>query len=367
MSEYPQEVHPWTIQWFESLPEGYQQLDRVQRNPEPRPWDGLTGRPFEVNGAGGWTVEFESEFGVRLSQEFNSPPGSKAFVQVWANPGATLGGDLQVMVLNPATQAVVPLVGDHEALNIVGPAALTGYVYPPANGRYQVVLLCLAKTIDAIPVAGSIPVLEAVNVARRAVDYDELPRRNPGEVTYYPQLRFMDGIGQIGGQFREIGDALWNGNFTNPDTCPEKSLRWLAQMMGIQRAAYRDLAPEDMRALLRNTSENGLAAVGSRSSLTEVAKTLLTGGKQCTVSPHPTKAHTLRVSVLLAEVPNGELLTVEAQLRASGVVPAGHFIQVVEASTTWDQWEAAAGANWNELEARAPRWGDYDSLGATFD
>ena len=47
----------------------------------------------------------------------------------------------------------------------------------------------------------------------------------------------------------------------------------------------------------------------------------------------------------------------------AGVVPAGHVLVPQLASASWDEWSAAAGATWDEVEKRLITWNDADSAG----
>lgn len=365
---YPENIHPWTITWFESLPQSYQYLDRSQKNPAPPPWDGLNRLPFEFTEAGGWNVQYDGDDGRDISQDFVSTPGEKVHYQLWVNPALVTGGSVYVYAFLQGGGDLLPLNGAESLVNVTEPGLVEGWFYPPFNGNFTFLISAANATSEGSTLGGSGPLLDAVNISRRIVNYAELPRSAfaDGE-TFHPLLRYMDGIGQIGGQYRKVSDDLWEGIYTNPDTCPDDALRWLAQMMGIHRNVYGVLTNKALRGLLKRTAANGLAAIGSRSSLQEIFKSFLTGEQTCNVVPHPTEPHTIRVRVVLDEVPGGNLAALGEKLRASGTVPAGHLIQVVEGIPTWDQWESAAGATWNDYEANASTWSESDTLGLTFD
>lgn len=366
MRNYPEVIHPWTVNWFETLPEAYQQLDSEQRNPAVRAWDGLNVAPFDLTESGGWSQRYPSSqiIDYRVAV-FNVTPGHRVYFQVWVKPGAKPGLS-GAYVMNMAETEFIETTPDY-AMNgavITGPTLIEGYFYPPPSGQFKFFIANLSdENLDPT----SMPSFDAVNVSLRRVDYADLPTTLPGaEDSYYPMLRYMDGIGQIGGKYRALSDELWSGKYTDPELCPDSALRWLAQMLGVPRRIYQNLDAPELRQVLKNTAAQGLTAVGSRASLEEVAKSFLLGEKNCNIIPHPDKPHTLVVRVRIGEVPGGDLAALGAQLRATGVVPAGHLIEVAEGVPTWNQWEAAAGSTWVELESRAPRWNAYDELGLTF-
>lgn len=358
--KYPGVVHPWTVAWFETLPQSYQTLDAVQLNPVSPPWDGLTRLPFDLTTRGGWTIQEETAASLTIMQSFRAAPGQRMHVQLWGGPGSAPGGSVSVYAWNTETTSLLTLTGTSEAVEVNTPVELSAWFYPPASGLFTIAVVTQAAT----GVVASLPVVEAVNVSRRLVEKAELPHAEPSsEATTYPLLRFMDGIGQIGGQYRDTSDKLWDGYYTNPATCPDGSLRWLAQMAGIHRNVYQRLELADLRALITATVARGLTALGSRASLSDVVRPYLSGDKYCIVSPHPTKAHTIVIRVKFTEVPGNDLPALADNIRATGIIPAGHVIELAEAAVTWDQWEAAAGTSWNELEAQAPRWAEFDIIG----
>ncbi|MGP4995567.1 hypothetical protein [Glutamicibacter ardleyensis] len=366
---YPQNIHPWTIDWFETLPQSYQSLDAVQKNPPLTAWDGLNEDPYDLTEAGGWSKAWELTELSTIVHDFNSTPGIKVHYQIWAEPGEVSGGALDITVkelTENGPDGDILLNGETSGI-ADAPVLLEGWFYPTRTGKFTVAVTTNLKgLVEGAPVPDSKPVIKAVNISTRQVTYEELSGSYIPE-TFHPLLRFMDGVGQIGGEYRETSDNLWDGVYTNPDTCPDNALRWLAQMMGIHRNVYGVLSNEALRDLLKRTAAHGLAAIGSRSSLQEVFKSFLTGDQTCNVVPHPTEPHTIRVRVVLDEVPGGDLAALGEKLRASGTVPAGHVIQVVEGIPTWDQWESAAGTTWNDYEANASTWSESDTLGLSFD
>ena len=362
----PEEVHPWTVRWWESLPEGYRRLDAVQANPAVQVWDGLTQTPFDMGASGGWSRDSETDAGYRLVQRFRGSAGEKMWVQVWSSAPAVQGGALWVDVTN-RDGSTAEFFGQRVYNPVTGAVALSGYVFPTGDGTIILQVTVLSDVDGGVPVAGSLPVLVACNVGRREVTFEELPQPNAGTgTTYYPLLRWMDGIGQLGGQYRQISDDLWDGVYTNPETCPESSLRWLAQLMGVHRNVYSLLQPDDLRLLLINTGRRGLQALGSREALAEIVRPYLTGDKICVARPHPAQEHTIIFQVRVSEVPGGDLDALAEKVRGSGVVPAGHLIQIVEGQVSWDDWQDAAGETWGSVEEAAPTWNAADTLGSIF-
>lgn len=186
------------------------------------------------------------------------------------------------------------------------------------------------------------------------------------EMGYYPLLRFMNGAGGVAGAMRKISDDMWAGVYTDPNQVPDAALPWLAQMLGIT-ASQRRTTPEKLRQLLVDLTVTGRTSTGTRASIAEVAKRFLTGSKQVSVRPSTTAAHTIIVLVRASEVPGADLAGMAASIRATGVIPAGHDLQVVPADPSWDTWSAAAGTTWNELQVKAPTWQESDSLGVVLE
>ncbi len=186
------------------------------------------------------------------------------------------------------------------------------------------------------------------------------------EIGFYPMLRFMDGIGQIGGAMRKISDDMWAGFYTNPVTAPDLALPWLAQMLGVT-GSQRATTSEKLRDYLIDLTSSGRASSGTRASIAEVAKRFLIGDRQVSVRPSTTAAHTIVVLVRANEVPGANLASVAAAIRATGVIPAGHDLVVLPADPSWDEWMAASGISWDDLEASAPLWSASDSLGVVLD
>jgi len=187
---------------------------------------------------------------------------------------------------------------------------------------------------------------------------DNDPRQAPER----PLLRFMDGIGQLGGAMRGVSDDVWEGLYTDPARIPDSAVRWLAQMLGVPES-QRATTPDKLRAYLQDLTVSGRPAVGTRSGIAEVAKRYLTGDKQVYVTPSETLDHTLIVYARADEIPGGELSSLAADIRAAGVIPAGHNLEVRAAVASWDAWEAATGETWDQMEAVIETWTDSDSAG----
>lgn len=231
----------------------------------------------------------------------------------------------------------------------------------------------------------------------------------------YPMRRWMNGIGEIAGQVRDIADAAFEGSLTDPARVPDQAVRWLAQMLGIPNE-QRNLSPADLRVYLTTMTSNGRPAVGTRQSIAEVAQLYLKGTRQVSVVPHKTKPHVIVILVKADEVqggsvypdpeypglyqtvingtvktdlthkqfyrntdtelvyedpendnfylitPNGGLLLIERQVRAAGVVPAGHLIEARDAVATWEAFEAEV-VTWADLEEKGKTWAEHDSIG----
>lgn len=181
------------------------------------------------------------------------------------------------------------------------------------------------------------------------------------EIGGYPMLRWMDGVGGLAGEIREVSDGLYNGVYTDPDTVPDKALPWLALMLGISPSQRGDSTAQ-LRQHIKTLVSVGRSALGTRASIEEMVYTLF--GAESWARPHPTLAHTIVVYMREVDLPEeGRSEIVQARLKRAGVLPAGHQLIVESAAVTWDSWEEAAGVTWAEKESRLPRWVDSDSAG----
>lgn len=188
---------------------------------------------------------------------------------------------------------------------------------------------------------------------------------NP-EIGGYPMLRYMEGVGRIAGQVRDLTDAIWSGEFMNPATTPDSALSWLAQLMGTDETGRRMPTPE-LRQYLVDMSAEGRVAVGTKLHIQAVAKNFLTGDRRVAVVPSSKKLHSLILVVAEADMPDLDVEAFIGKVRASGVVPAGHEIVVSLAVSTWDDWEKAAGETWDDLEGRVKTWAESDALGVVLE
>lgn len=78
------------------------------------------------------------------------------------------------------------------------------------------------------------------------------------------------------------------------------------------------------------------------------------------------RAHTIVIVVRSDQVPGGDLVKLAADIRAIGVVPAGHSLYIITARATWDNAEAeiaAQGGTWDAYERATRIWTDDESLG----
>lgn len=189
--------------------------------------------------------------------------------------------------------------------------------------------------------------------------------QNP-ELGGFPLLRWLDGIGQIGGRMREISDGLYDGIYTNPHTTPDSALRWLAMMLGMSDS-QRNQPPEQLRERLVTLTTVGRSAVGSRAMIGESAKPYLAPGAQVRVAPSSTRTHTIILYIRAFDIPDDDTERVKNEVRAAGFIPAGHAIDIVPVQSTWDLWEQTAGATWDEKEANIKTWNDSDSAGVVIE
>lgn len=189
--------------------------------------------------------------------------------------------------------------------------------------------------------------------------------QNP-EIGGYPMLRFMNGIGQIAGEVRDLTDAVWRGEFMNPATTPDHALSWLAQLMGTDERGRR-MPNAELRQFLVDMSAEGRVAVGTKLHIQNVAKNFLTNDRRVAVVPSTQRRHSLILVVAENDMPGLNVPAFITKVRESGVVPAGHEIVVSLAVSTWDGWSEAAGVTWDDLESRVKTWSESDALGVVLE
>lgn len=197
---------------------------------------------------------------------------------------------------------------------------------------------------------------------RLPLAYREADRAQNPEAGGMPLLRYMDGVGRIAGEMREISDGLYDGSYTDPDRAPDSALPWLAFLLGMSDA-QRDQRPEILRIRIRALVTAGRTRVGTRQLITESAKEFLIPGAEARVSPHPSQPHVLVLHVRSFDVIDSDFETLSARVRSAGFLPAGHGLIVNLVSTTWDQWQEVAGETWDDTEQNIPTWADSDSAG----
>lgn len=196
--------------------------------------------------------------------------------------------------------------------------------------------------------------------------YQDVDALQNQELGGYPLLRWLDGIGQLGGKMRTISDNLYDGVYTNPATTPDHALPWLAMLLGMSDSQRRQ-PPALLRERLVTLTTVGRSAVGSRAMIGESAKPFLAPGAQVRVRPSDTRPHVIILYIRAFDIPDDNIARVLAEVREAGFIPAGHLLDIVPVQTTWDAWEAAAGATWAEKEANIKTWNDSDSAGVVLE
>lgn len=358
-------VHWWTKQWWGSLPAAYRAADAVQEAPGLLYQVGFNAEPLFIKGLDGWQVtpveQAADQVTLQFTRVFSGIDLSKPVVfQAWWTAdaaGASVSLNLRDGVgrdLGTHDYADLPL-GD-------GDDTLTGVL--AAADPITATLVFTSPIGDG----GLLFQIRGVNVGNRAVAFTALPGNSVD--AHYPLLRYMEGIGQIAGQVRDISDGMWGGEFLDPANTPDYALKWVAQMMGVS-AKIRNTTPDQLRAYLVDLAVNGRPASGTRRDIANAARQFLTGSKQTIMVPHPTRQHSLVMLVREEELPGADvdapaaLAALVAGVRATGVVPAGHELTAQIVAPTWDDWEAAAGVTWAEVESNARTWTEADSLGVT--
>lgn len=358
-------VHEWTRAWWKTLPAAYRSADAAQEAPGLLYQVGFNSEPMFIKGLDGWTLTPLEQSATDVVLQFRRvfygiDPTLPVIFQAWwtadtADSTISLG----------LVDGVGRNLGQH-----------TLDTLPAGDGDDTLISALSASEPITATLTFSTPIgdggllfnIRGINVGHRAVDFEALPGNTVS--MHYPLLRYMEGIGQVAGQVRDVSDGLWSGEFLEPQNTPDAALRWVAQLMGVS-ATIRNQSPADLRAYLVDLAENGRPASGTRRDMTNAARKFLIGAKQATVIPSPTKLHSLVMLVREDELPGADvdqpaaLAALVASVRATGTVPAGHELTAQIASPTWDQWETAAGATWTTREAVARTWTEADSLGVT--
>jgi hypothetical protein len=358
-------VHSWTRAWWNTLPAAYRAADAAQEAPALLYQVGYNAEPLFIKGLDGWTVTPLEQGAESVTLQFR---------RVFAMIDTTLPVVFQAWWTADAAGAAVSLnlrdgigrdLGTHDYTDLPlgdGDDTLIGDL--AASEPITATLTFTAPIADG----GLLFNIRGVNVGNRAVAFAALPGNLVS--SHFPLLRYMEGIGQIAGQVRDISDGMWGGEYRDPSNTPDKALRWVAQMMGVSKT-IRDQTPGQLRAYLVDLATNGRPASGTRRDNANAARAFLTGAKQTVMVTHPTRQHSLVMLVREEELPGADvdapaaLAQLVAGVRATGVVPAGHELTAQIVAPTWDDWEAAAGPTWADVETAARTWTEADSLGVT--
>lgn len=355
-------VHPWTIDWWRSLPSAYQTADAAQRSPRLLYQVGFNADPTFTDGLDGWEVTAIPAPAGQVGLAFERPffaftPGAPMYYQVWYD------SDWEGAVLNlKLTDSTGAVIASGSKAGI--PKGLGNFtVIADGGATHDPVTAHLSFTVP-LGDEGLLFSLKAVSLSHESLSYDGLPGVNA--TTNYPLLRYMEGIGRIAGEVRDLVDSLWGGQFMNPPTTPGSALPWLAQILGVDENA-RMMSEPNLRQYLVDLMDQGQTATGTRSHIANTAKQFLTGERRVSVVPSKSRQHSIILVVREDEVPGADLAALVAKVRSTGVMPAGHELTVSTAVPTWDEWTAAAGATWNERESAARTWSEADSLGVNIE
>lgn len=277
-----QPVDPWTWRWWRMLPAAFRRMDREQGNRYVVPWHGWNQDPRWVLSQDRWTLTNASARNdpsravVRLSRTFWRVPGRQAHVQVWGTAGV-YEVDVTARVVGHGHQVLA-----QHSMTMTGDVRQVLHL-PFIPGGLSAVTVEVDVAMD---VWSEQLLLEAVHVGNKAVElYDDLPGyADKKQHAPYPMLRFMDGPGRVVGTFSSIVDDLLDGVWTDPQTCPDPALQWLAMMMGVPaRQRPADLAL--LREHLVHLDQWGHFPTGSAPHIAEVAARWLTGTRSVAVVP----------------------------------------------------------------------------------
>lgn len=360
-------VHDFTRRWWTMLPGAYKAADAAQAAPGLLYQVGFNSEPLFEQGLDGWKVtplrQDTDAVELQFTRAFFGADLAQAVVfQAWWTADAP-GASIALQLVDAAGR----MLGREDLTDL--PAGDGDMTLISALGGVEPITATLTFSTP-VDDGGLLFKVRGVNVGHRATTFEALP----GNIVSmnYPLLRYMEGIGQIAGQIRDVSDGLWSGEFIDPNNTPDSALRWVAQLMGVS-ATIRNQSAEHLRAYLVNLAENGRPASGTRGDIANAAKLHLTGNKQAIMIPHPSRLHSIVVMVREDELPGADvdataaLADLVAKVRAAGVVPAGHELIAQFAAPTWDQWETAAGPDWDTRDQRARTWTEADSLGVTIE
>lgn len=146
----------------------------------------------------------------------------------------------------------------------------------------------------------------------------------------------------------------------DPVTADAGWLVWLAQFVGAARAAS-SLSTTDLRDAVRFAS--GGWAAGTKQSIADAARSVLSGTKYALVNDHYTgDPWLLELRVRTSELPGGGTAAVLAAVNAKHAKPAGYALVVTSYEATWATIEADRPL-WADWES-APTWTKIEETGA---
>lgn len=186
-------------------------------------------------------------------------------------------------------------------------------------------------------------------------------RMDAQQVPAWPLLKYLSGATMEAARIAAALDAWASGALTDPATVPDgAALRWLAQVMGVRTVG---VPSGQVRGVLEDVKAGRGPAIGSRALIAAAARRALTGDQQVAVVPSAQDPHRLVILVRADQLTAEGLQAVAAEVRAAGVVPAGHVLVPQQAVASWDAWQVEAGATWDEVERRLVTWNAADSAG----
>ena len=204
--------------------------------------------------------------------------------------------------------------------------------------------------------------------------YNYLPEafRNHDEndettIAKYPFLRYLEGALKYGSNANDLADEITE-NLFDPDNARDEWLRWVSQILGL--GASKALTPSEIRTRIRAIAEIGSPAVGTRPHIASVTRQFLQGYRSVFVIPSETNKWVINLILRTNEIPDEDTGRIVRGVMASGAVPAGHYVRVLLATTTWEAYDNAVaelGGTWDAHAGTIRTWADNDSLGTNLE
>lgn len=183
----------------------------------------------------------------------------------------------------------------------------------------------------------------------------------------YPFLRYLEGALKYGSNANDLAEEVGE-NLFDPDNARDEWLRWVSQILGL--GTSKALTPSEIRTRIRAIAEIGSPAVGTRPHIASITRQYLQGYRSVFVIPSATNQWVINLILRTNEIPDEDTGRIVRGVMASGAVPAGHYVRVLLATTTWEAYDNAVaelGGTWDAHAGTIRTWADNDSLGTNLE